>query len=204
MSRGATVRLFVAVDPPLEVREALSGWARAVAPGVETSAGRGFRLRVLDVEAVHITLCFLGARPVGELDGLAAALPPCAGHACELTLGAPLWLPPRRPQAMSVEVHDEDGELGRLQADVSAALAAVSAWQPERRRFRPHVTVARVRGSGGAGRHGRDRGALLPAPVAAATPSLSFMAESLALYRSWLEPSGARYEAIARCSLLPA
>lgn len=195
--------MFVAADPPLEVREALAEWARAVAPSVETNAGRGIRLRVLDVEALHITLCFLGARPVGELDALAAALPPCAGHACDLTLGAPLWLPPRRPQALSVEVHDEEGELARLQADVSAALAAASAWEPERRRFRPHVTVARVRGNAGAGRRGRDRGVPLP-PVAAATPPLGFMAESLVLYRSWLEPSGARYEAIARCSLLPA
>ncbi len=202
MSRGARARLFAAVDPPLDVREALCEWAREIAPSLRGCGEEEARkLRLLDAEAIHITLCFLGSRPVDELDALAAALPACAGHACELTLGAPLWLPPHRPQALAVAVHDEDGELARLHADVCAALAAVSGWEPERRRYRAHATVARIRGGGGARRR---RGRESPVPVAGATPALRFMGESLSLYRSWLDPAGARYEALARCALLPA
>ena len=66
------------------------------------------------------------------------------------------------------------------------------AWEPERRRFRAHLTVARVRGRepllaapGGADRTSR------PPPPCASSP------QSLTLYRSWLEPGGARYEALA-------
>jgi 2'-5' RNA ligase len=156
--------------------------------------GAGGGVRVLDADRLHLTLCFLGARPVSELDALAAVLPACAGHACELSLGAPLWLPPRRPRALAVEVRDEEGELGRLQSQVAGALAAAGEWEPERRRFRPHITVARMR----ADRARRDAARRPPA-----TPSMRFAPEWLTLYRSWLSRDGASYEVMARCALLP-
>jgi 2'-5' RNA ligase len=203
MSRAATARLFVAVDLPQHVREELAEWARAAAgprargPGRATSS-----VRLLDPELMHVTLCFLGSRPVDEIDAIAAVLPACAGHACELSLGAPVWLPPRRPQALAIEIHDPDGELTRLQAEVARALATATGWEPERRRFRPHTTVARLRGGRGHGsREGRE---VPPSTSLAPTPALSFAAESLTLYRSWLGPGGARYEAIASCALVPA
>jgi 2'-5' RNA ligase len=155
-------------------------------------------LRLVGPEDLHVTLCFLGSRPVGELDALAAAIPSCAGHACELAVGAPVWLPLRRPSALAVEVHDEDGELGRLHDQLQRALVrAASDWEPQRRRFRAHVTVARVRG----GRRRRGGGSWPPPPP---TPRLRFAPESLTLYRSRLHPSGASYEPLARCSLVPA
>ena len=88
MSRGATARLFVAVDPPPEVCEELAGWARAAAGALGAGSGKDApALRLLEPELLHITLCFLGARPVEEIDALAAALEGCAGHACELLVG---------------------------------------------------------------------------------------------------------------------
>jgi 2'-5' RNA ligase len=203
MSSGATARLFVAVDPPLAVRERLCQWGRAVA--TKTRA-RG-ALRLLDEESLHLTLCFLGSRPVGEIDALADALSGCAEDGCELALGAPLWLPSRRPQTLAVEIRDDDGRLARLHERVVERLVSVSGWQPERRRFRPHVTVARVRR--GAQRRGlsADRGASgadaarwqesLPP-----TPRASFAPGAIVLYRSWLAPEGASYEALA-CSEPP-
>ncbi len=86
MSRGPTARLFVALDLPAEVRETLGEWAREVARarGRGGAGGHG-ELRALDPHGLHLTLCFLGARPVGEIDLLASALAPCADHACELS-----------------------------------------------------------------------------------------------------------------------
>jgi len=219
MSRGATARLFVAIDPPPETCARLAAWARTVAArGRAAGSSRG-GLRLLDAESMHLTLCFLGNRPVGEIDALAAALGSCSEHACELSVGAPLWLPPRRPRTLAVEIHDRDGELARLQERLTAELASASDWQPERRRFRAHVSLARVRGGAGAGRdlkgadpdgrasqgigrpardHVGDLHSLPP------TPRLSFSADALILYRSWLASEGASYEALASCTLAAA
>jgi 2'-5' RNA ligase len=211
MRHGATARLFVAVEVPEEARATLSEWARGVARerGPGGPAGEG-SLRVLDPATLHLTLCFLGSRPVGEIEALGAALGPCADHACELSLGAPLWLPPRRPRMLAVEVHDPSGELARMQRELAAAIARVSDWQPDRRRFLAHITVARVRGRperrrrAGGGRAGGEAHAGEGAPIPLLTPSLSFTPEAITLYRSTLLPSGADYEPLASSALAPA
>ncbi|HXB16456.1 MAG TPA: RNA 2',3'-cyclic phosphodiesterase [Solirubrobacteraceae bacterium] len=188
MARGATARLFAAVDPPAEVAGELSRWARSVARA--EGAGEAPALRVLDPASLHVTLLFLGERPHGEIAALGAALAEAAerSRCCELETGAPLWLPPRRPRALSVEIHDPSGELAGLQAEVARALCAVTGEQPPRR-FRAHVTVGRSRAA--------PRGqATLPA-----TPQLRFEATEAALYRSRLDPGGARYEQLASAPL---
>ncbi|HLL93048.1 MAG TPA: RNA 2',3'-cyclic phosphodiesterase [Solirubrobacteraceae bacterium] len=193
MSRGATARLFVALDPPQEVCEELAAWARSVASGSgarPTARHDGRPMRVLEARSLHLTLCFLGNRPVTEIDALPGALAACAEPVGELSVGAPLWLPSRRPRSLAVEIGDRDGRLDRLQRSLVDALAGASGWEPERRRFRAHVTVARVRDMI-AGAHD-----LLPA-----TPRLSFTPDVLALYRSRLAPTGAEYEALATCRL---
>jgi len=184
----------VAVDPPLSTCEQLVEWARGVAVSARAAGSSRGSLRLLDAQSLHLTLCFLGSRPVGEIDALAVALAPCAEHVCELSVGAPLWLPPRRPHALAVEIHDHDGELQRMHARICGTLASVSGWRPERRRFRPHITLARVRRSG---RPARE-------PSLPATPSLSFTPEAIVLYRSWLTPEGATYEALASSELAAA
>jgi RNA 2',3'-cyclic 3'-phosphodiesterase len=186
VTRGASARLFVAVDPPPETCAAMSAWAR------ELPLARGHSMRVLDPGSLHLTLCFLGSRPVAEIDPIAGAVMRCSGPLGELRVGAPVLLPPRRPRALALEVHDEDGNLARLHTRLLAELAPVSDWQPEKRRLRPHITVARMRG-------GRRGG--LPPVLTAPTPALAFAARSLVLYRSWLERTGARYEPLAESEL---
>jgi 2'-5' RNA ligase len=125
-------------------------------------------VRLLEPQAMHVTLCFLGNRPVAEIETLAAVLGGCEARAAELQLGAPLWLPPRSPRTLSVEVHDRAGSLARLHEALSGAIARAIAWQPERRRFRAHVTVARIGREARTGRRvkGRGRGGELPATPA--------------------------------------
>src|SRR5689334_19301668 len=117
MTRGATARLFIAVDPPPDVCEELLAWARAAVARVPMQRGRGagVDMRVLEPEALHVTLCFLGGRPVGEIEVIGSVLSSCVAPVGELALGAPLWLPPRRPRTLAVEVHDRGGGLARLQ-----------------------------------------------------------------------------------------
>jgi RNA 2',3'-cyclic 3'-phosphodiesterase len=135
------VRLFVALEPPAAVREALAGWARA-------AVGEDPQLRLVAADALHLTLAFLGERPAEDVTRLAPALaralsgaaPPRDAHA----LG-PLWLAPRRPHVLTVGIADPSGRLAALQARVAGACADAVGWEPEARAFRPHVTVARVR-----------------------------------------------------------
>jgi RNA 2',3'-cyclic 3'-phosphodiesterase len=205
----------VAVDPPQEVCGELAAWARAALGGAR--AGDPHRreppaqakVRVLGAETMHATLCFLGGRPIGEIETIAAALQAPPGQSVELHVGAPLWLPPRRPRALALELQDRTGALTRLQAGVRDALASAIDWQPERRRFRPHVTVARI-GRGGDGRRraasrrsGRSGSDDAPQePGLAPSPQLSFAVGELVLYRSLLSREGARYEPIATRALL--
>jgi RNA 2',3'-cyclic 3'-phosphodiesterase len=207
--------LFVAVDPPAWASEQLVEWARGVAVSARAAGSPRGSLRLLDADSLHLTLCFLGSRPVGEIEALSAVLGPCAEHACELSVGAPLWLPPRRPHALAVEIHDRAGELLRVHERTIEALCGVSGWQPERRRFRPHITLARVRGGQGSARRPRNGSAAGSAEQARAsrapceqalpaTPKLSFTPEAIVLYRSWLTPGGAIYEALASSELAAA
>ncbi|MHB8531946.1 MAG: 2'-5' RNA ligase family protein [Solirubrobacteraceae bacterium] len=110
MPEGHGARLFFAVEVPGDVRRELAAWARRSARGA----------RMLDPKSLHLTLLFLGSRPFDQIDRLAAALARVAAgeqaSVCELSLGAPVWLPPRRPRALAVEVHDPSGALAQLQA----------------------------------------------------------------------------------------
>jgi RNA 2',3'-cyclic 3'-phosphodiesterase len=215
MIKSSTARLFVAVDPPEDVRRELAGWARSALRAGDGQIRKKASLRVLDPELLHVTLCFLGNRPMGELDSLGAQLAACGKPAGELSVGAPLWLPVRHPRALAVELHDDRGRLVRLQAEVVAALEQVSGWQPNgggrtgerdakgRRRFHPHITVARLR-RGATDRRSIPRSGHTAESsigqherVLPPTPSLSFVPRELVLYRSWLSPEGASYEAIA-------
>ena len=196
MPRGATARLFVAVDPPAAVCEALAGVGARGGRGhdarAHASGGRA-AARLLDRELLHLTLCFLGSRPVGEIEALAAALErlrratraSCrSARRCGCRRGART-----RWRSSSTTA---GGELPRLHEDVSRGACAASTWEPERRRFRPHVTVARMRGGGR-----RADAWRAPMPLPATPAGCVHRAESLSLYRSRLDAAGASYEALA-------
>lgn len=183
MNGHVGARLFVAVDLPRETCRRLTDWARSVRHGRPA-------LRVLEPEQLHLTLTFLGTRAPWEIEVVADALVACSGSLGVLETGAPLWLPARRPRALAVEVDDRSGGLSRLQGDVLAAIGTAIDCLPEHRRFRPHVTVARLRG--GTAPTQRDLGP---------TPALGFAAERVTLYRSHLSPDGASYEAIESVAL---
>jgi 2'-5' RNA ligase len=180
-----SARLFAALELPQPVRDALGAFGRVAAED-------DFALRPVRDDALHVTLAFLGHRPLDDIDPAREALRAAAPgeDPFDLALGAPLWLAPRRPHVLTVEVVDRTGALFALQERVVEALADALGYEPERRRFRPHVTVARVR----RGARPRQRG-LPDAPEAA------FPGEALTLYRSYLGGGPARYEPLERVAL---
>jgi 2'-5' RNA ligase len=94
---------------------------------------------------------------------------------------------------LTVALEDTAGELEALHGRLAAALHDAVGFEPERRRFLPHVTVARVR------RGAAPRAADLPP-----APSAAFAGEALTLYRSYLGGRPVRYEVLARAGLRPA
>jgi RNA 2',3'-cyclic 3'-phosphodiesterase len=182
-SAGEHVRLFVAVDLPDPTRRALAGWAAARADEI---AG----LRLVPERSLHVTLCFLGWRPASDAGHVGRVALAAAGPVGEVEPTAGAWLPERRPRVLAVDLDDSGGRLAALQARVSEALAAETGNQPEKRPFRAHVTVARVR------RGERVRPVALPDP-----PAGRFAPSALTLYRSVLQRSGAEYEPLARVEL---
>lgn len=107
-------------------------------------------LRLYDERDLHVTLGFLGTLEPGVAEPLAAALAPALGErpAPRLRLGRPGAFPDRgRPRVLwaGVEELHGGGDLAAL-ARVVRAVCAEHGLQLDRRPFRPHVTLARVRG----------------------------------------------------------
>lgn len=174
------MRLFAALDLPVDVRTTLAAWAASAVGGDD-------RLRLVSDASLHVTLVFLGERPDADAaaSALEAALSP-APPSPELSVAGPLWLSPRRPHVLTVGLEDDPG-LTALHAGLWEALGARLGLEPARRRFRPHLTVARLR-----------RG--WPAP-SRRLPDLGprrLDAEAVVLFRSWLGRGPARYEPLAR------
>jgi RNA 2',3'-cyclic 3'-phosphodiesterase len=180
------VRLFVALELPADVRATLHGWARQQAAGVE-------RLRLVEPESLHVTLCFLGSRLVAETGDIATACHAAVSAlpAPELVVDKALWLPPRRPRVLTVALTDDDeARLAAVQSALARALAAGGFYEPETRPFLAHVTVARV------GRDALVRPRELPAPA-----PVGFTGGRVTLFASRLGKGPARYEALASVSL---
>jgi RNA 2',3'-cyclic 3'-phosphodiesterase len=176
------VRLFVALDLPGEVRASLGGWALQ-------SVGADERLRLVAEEKLHATLVFLGERPDADAAAaaIAAALDPVPA-APQLRTNGALWLSPRRPHVLTVALEDASEGLASIHAAVLEALVRDVGHEAERRAFRPHITVARVRGR------------LRPFEVAE-PPAVSFHPAAVTLYRSVLGRAPASYESMASVPL---
>jgi 2'-5' RNA ligase len=188
--KSPRARLFVALDLPGGVRQAIVAW------GEEALADPA--LRPVPVESLHITLAFLGYRPEKEVERIAAAVRKSAGPAPWIELLDPVPRPPRgRARLFALPALSAGAEA--LQAGLEQRLVEEGFYEPEKRPFWPHVTVARVRPEA----RGSRRPAVVSDPPAKLPEGLSdaFLGVRLALYRSELKPTGARYVPLAQVEL---
>jgi 2'-5' RNA ligase len=86
-----------------------------------------------------------------------------------------------------------------LQAGVAQGLVERGFYEPEKRPFWPHVTVARVRPEG----RGSRRPAVVETPPGKLPEGMSEarICRRMTLYRSVLQPTGARYVPLAQVEL---
>jgi 2'-5' RNA ligase len=126
------VRLFVAIDLEHAVRETLGQLAGGL-PGA----------RWVPFENYHLTLRFLGEMPGHRAEELDMALAALRGRGFTLQLsGVGVHEKAGRSVAVWAGV-ERNPALDHLQAKIETAVQRIG-FEPERRRFSPHVTVARL------------------------------------------------------------
>jgi 2'-5' RNA ligase len=188
VGKSNRVRLFVALDLPATVRAGIGAWGeRELADPA---------LRRSREESLHVTFAFLGSRDEAEVEPIAAAVRASAGAPAPLVqLCHPEQRPPRgKPRIFALPVISAGAE--QLQAEVADRLVEAGFYEAEKRAFWPHVTVARVRTE--RGRPTAVANSPGPLPAGLLEP---FYGVRMTLYRSQLQPSGARYAPLAQVEL---
>jgi 2'-5' RNA ligase len=169
-------RLFAALRLPGEIVEALVAW-QARLPPVDA--------RLVPPENLHMTVAFLGARPAAEVEPIVGELREAAAAAGPMEFAVRDYRETR--SVGMVRFTDREERAEAFAADVSARLARLGVYEPERRRWLPHVTVLRFRA---------------PPRLVPDVPALGrFSPSDAALYHSLLRPSGAQYSVIETAAL---
>ncbi len=185
------MRLFVAVELPDEVREAL-------AAGLGRLKRDQPPARWVRVDGMHLTLKFLGEQPEALVDGLDGAIPRAlaALEPVRVQLGGGGFFPhERRPRV--AWVGGEAAGLERLAGAIDRA-AALLGVEGDARPFSLHLTLARIERPWGvqAVEHFLVQVGKWRFP--------EFVAREAVLFRSELGPAGAAYTALRRWPVGPA
>jgi RNA 2',3'-cyclic 3'-phosphodiesterase len=186
----------VALDLPDAVLDGLVVWQ-------EQAFGERRDLRLAPRASLHVTLAFLGYQHERDVERIAEVTFAGVQGTFELRPSDVVEVPRRKPRLYAVGLTEPAEALGRWQTELSGRLHEAGFYEPEKRPFWPHVTVARVKSD--RRRAGGRRPAARTAPQA--PPELSerlkraFRTPWLTLYRSTLKPQGAVYEPLARLEL---
>jgi RNA 2',3'-cyclic 3'-phosphodiesterase len=128
------MRLFVALELPVHLKQRLAVLAGGI-PGA----------RWVPPGNYHLTLRFVGEQPAHRAEEIDEALMALRGRGFALVLaGVGTFEKGGRSTALWVGV-ERNAALDRLRAKIETALQRVGL-EPERRRFNPHVTLARLDG----------------------------------------------------------
>ena len=189
MTPNEHVRLFIACEVPEDARE-------SIGEIITTLRSRsGTAVRWIKPEGVHVTLKFLGEVSVKQLPAVKLAIQEAVvGHSpFELefsnigTFGGREGL-----RIMWVGIAGDVLRLEALVRAVNAALAVVG-FEPERRPFRPHLTLGRVKDEIST----RARAEIEVAVGKMDVPGNAWRTNQVSLMRSRLGPTGAVYEVMA-------
>ncbi|MGY6534857.1 MAG: RNA 2',3'-cyclic phosphodiesterase [Pararhodobacter sp.] len=145
-------------------------------------------------ENFHVTLVFLGAQRPEALEALHEVLEHMHPNGFTLRLNELGVFGGDQPRNLHATLTREPA-LDALQAKLERA-ARMIGMKPEKRRFVPHVTLARFRQGEG------DPGVLAAAMQATgALDRTPFVAERYGLFRSHLRPDGATYDLLTEYPL---
>lgn len=188
--KSPRARLFVALDLPEATLSGIEAWGR--------EALRDPALRPVRRESLHVTLAFLGYLPEKEIGRLAEIVEATPSAGARFELRDPIAKPSLRRARLFALPAESPGAV-EIQAELQQRLVAARLYEPEKRPFWPHVTVARVRPE----TRGSKRPARVSEPPGGLPQALRRPANfrRLTLYRSQLQPEGAHYVPLAQIEL---
>lgn len=185
------MRSFVALPLPDTIRDQVEHLQDGLRAG-----------RAVEPENLHLTLAFLDDQPDDRLQALHEALERIRPAPFDLRLAGVELYGTRKPSALVLraEAPDAPDTLAALQASVMQA-ARMAGMDLPRRRFRPHVTIARFNARSRSPEDAARIGAFLQARGDWATAPFGITA--YALYASHLLRDGPVYEELMRYDLAP-
>lgn len=138
----STIRCFIAVDVE-------DPWILSRVTGLqEQLKATGARLKLVELENLHLTIRFIGEVPKEVVEKISDALrevdfEPFRAHFAGL--GA--FPTPRNPRVVWIDVKEGARELSDLNVKVNKSLAKLKLPKPSEE-FTPHLTIARVKSGG--------------------------------------------------------
>ena len=176
------MRLFIAIDLPAELKQALTRLHRDISGA-----------RWVPAAQIHLTLAFLGEVEEASAWRLHAELARIHLPSFTLTLTGPGCFPHRqRPRVLWVGLAP-DAQLANLVAAVQSAIRDCGL-PVEERPFTAHITLARLRFPAP-----REVGAFLDQPLPAPLPLLPV--QEFILFESRLNPQGVEHRPLTTFSL---
>jgi 2'-5' RNA ligase len=194
VSGGESLRLFCALRVPDDVVDSLVRWqqrelgTRRTAPLARRSvepAPPPPGERIVPRENLHLTLAFLGQRPVGDAPAIGAALRTAAGEADDMRLRVRGY---RETRSVGMLTFDDEGKRATALAErLHGLLEGLGVYEREKRPWLPHLTVLRFREAPGLRPGLPELGEVIPSDAA--------------VYISRLRPGGAVYEVLETVEL---
>jgi RNA 2',3'-cyclic 3'-phosphodiesterase len=183
---GRSLRAFIAVEISSEVRTR----ARQL---ITRLAGTEARVTWVKPQLLHLTLKFLGDVDLTDIPPVSAAVTQAVADLPPFEIevrGAGAFPNPARPRTIWLGVGQGQEEMVELHDRVEVALAGMG-FRRELRRFRPHLTIGRVRGAHAIGELGE-----LVSQHADFSGGISSV-DDLVVMSSELERDGPAYEPLA-------
>jgi 2'-5' RNA ligase len=187
------VRCFIAVELPDEVKAGLKQLQTKLKSGGQA------QVKWVDPYSIHLTLKFLGGVDGARIGPVTAAMEEASQGIPPFSLkveGLGAFPNLRRVQVVWVGVSGEVDRLAVLQQRLESNLAQLG-FAPEKRRFTPHLTLARVRDRASAG----EREGLGQLIASTEFEAHSFPVGAVSLMRSQLTREGAIYSRLSTAEL---
>jgi 2'-5' RNA ligase len=187
------VRCFIAVELPDEVKAGLKELQ------AQLKSGRQAQVKWVDPYSIHLTLKFLGGVDGARIGPITAAMEEASQGIPPFSLkveGLGAFPNLRRVQVVWVGVSGEVDRLAALQQRLESNLAQLG-FAPEKRRFTPHLTLARVRDRASAG----EREGLGQLIAGTKFEAHSFPVGAVSLMRSQLTRERAIYSRLSTAEL---